>query len=189
MDSNTWIEKWDSTSHYNKKEKMFNIVDEYVKTPPNNILDIGCGLAFESEMFQKKYNCNLYLLDGDFENTQDRNRKVNYGDTETMAFYSKVNDLKESWNSRGLNYNFIDANTPILDTSVTFDLVYSFESCGFHYPLSTYKDFLKKYTNKDTVFIFDIRRKNIKDQINDFNVVDTLNVSKKYDTLCIRFKY
>ena len=183
-----WINKWQSKEHFDKKQSMFNIVDQYIKKTPGSILDIGCGLAFESEMFQKKYNCSLHLLDGDFENTQERNRKVNYGDTETMAFYSKVEDLKKSWDSRGLNYNFVDANDLVLDTNVKFDLVYSFESCGFHYPISTYNKFLKKHTTKETIFIFDIRRKSKTEQLTDFIIVDTINTTKKYDTLVLKFK-
>jgi SAM-dependent methyltransferase len=183
-----WINAWQSDTHLNKKQLMFNIVDDYIKKAPMSILDIGCGLAFESEMFQKKYDCNLYLLDGDFESTQDRSRKVNYANVESMAFYSKIPDLKQSWDKRKLRYNFIDANTLDLDDDQKFDLVYSFESCGFHYPIATYKNFLKKHTDENTVFIFDIRRKTSKEQLKECIILDKLYTSKKYDTYSLKFK-
>ena len=50
-------------------------------------------IRVESEHFQKKYNSQLYLLDGDFEDTINRTRKVNYGTADSMAFYSKIEDL------------------------------------------------------------------------------------------------
>jgi SAM-dependent methyltransferase len=184
-----WLDRWEKEAHLEKKNLMFNIVDSYLKVPPKNILDIGCGLAFESEMFQKKYNSNLYLLDGDFESTQSRKRKVRYGSSETMAFYSKIEDLQQSWQSRGIKYNFLDANNIILDKSVKFDLIYSFESCGFHYPISTYKDFLKDHIDSNTTFIFDIRKKSLKDQEKDFTIVESLYSNKKYETLSVKLVY
>ena len=183
-----WLNIWKSKEHIDKKHSMFTIVDQYIKKPPTCILDIGCGLAVESEMFQKKYNCDLYLLDGDFDSTSSRARKVNYGTVESMAFYSKINDLKESWNDRGLSYTFIDANNLNITTNVKFDVVYSFESCGFHYPITTYKDFLKKYTTDSTIFVFDIRRKSMEEQLKDFIILDNINITKKCDTLVLKFK-
>ena len=188
MSDNIWLERWGKNTHLEKKKKMFSVVDAYLKSPPKNILDIGCGLAFESEMFQQKYDCELYLLDGDFDSTQDRNRKVNYGGSDTMAFYSKIPDLKKSWDQRGMRYEFVDASTLDVKQDTVFDLVYSFESCGFHYPVSTYIDFLKKHTDETTVFIFDIRNKTIENQKKYFDIVENLHVGHKCNTLSIKFK-
>jgi len=105
---NSWINKvWQSKIHTDKKLLMFNKIDEYVKHSPSSILDIGCGLATESSKFQKKYNCDLYLLDGDFHSTADRLRNVNYGSSPTMTFYSKIDDLKKAWDSDNLRYNLL----------------------------------------------------------------------------------
>ena len=41
------------------------MLEQYLPRPPKRILDIGCGYAHISDMFQKKYGTELYLLDGD----------------------------------------------------------------------------------------------------------------------------
>lgn len=180
-----WLDKWEAEHHTDKKQQMFNIVNSHLTQPPKRILDIGCGLAVESELFQKEYGCELYLLDGDFESTVDRNRTVNYGNADSMAFYSRVADLKESWDTRNLKYTFLDANNLVLDESVKFDLVYSFESCGFHYPVETYKSFLQKHTTSNSILIFDVRKKTLTEQRQTFSTVNELYDSKKYKTLSI----
>ena len=188
MEEKAWITQWATKDHIDKKELMFSIVDQYLKSPPKCILDIGCGLAVESERFQKKYNSQLYLVDGDFEDTINRARKVNYGTVDSMAFYSKIEDLQKSWNSRNLNYTFINPNNMYINEDIKFDLIYSFESCGFHYPITTYKDFLKKHIDESTILIFDVRRKASKEQLEAFDIIDNINITKKYDTLILKFK-
>ena len=75
-----------------------------------------------------------------------------------------------------------------INEDIKFDLIYSFESCGFHYPITTYKDFLKRHIDKSTVLIFDVRRKASKEQLEDFDIIDNINITKKYDTLVLKFK-
>lgn len=187
LSNNKWINSWYSKEHQDKKIKMFEIVDSNIKIVPKNILDIGCGLAFESEMFQKKYNSNLYLLDGDFDSSSN-SRDTNYGTVTSMKFYSKIDDLKKSWNNRNLQYNFIDANNIVISKDVKFDLIYSFESCGFHYPVNTYAELIKQHIHKDTILIFDIRTKNYEDQIKYFDELEVIHKDKKFKTIRLRFK-
>jgi SAM-dependent methyltransferase len=186
--NNKWLASWTTKEHQDKKKMMFNIVDSNINFSPKNILDIGCGLAIESEMFQLKYNSNLYLLDGDFDTTSNRSRDTNYGTSDSMAFYSKIDDLKKSWNSRNLQYNFIDANNINIPSSVKFDLIYSFESCGFHYPVNTYAELIKKHSHKDTVLIFDIRIKTYAENKQYFNELKILHTDKKFKTVSLGFK-
>jgi SAM-dependent methyltransferase len=172
--SKRWIDgDWKTESYFDAKVKSFNLVDEFLKSPPKNILDIGCGLAFESEMLQKKYNSDLYLLDGDFETTKDRERDRKFGDSESLRFYTKLDDLRQSFDSRNLRYTLVDANDIKIESDVVFDLVYSNVSCGYHYPLTTYLELLKAHTNKDSLLIFDIHSAYLQDQIKDhFEVVE-----------------
>lgn len=185
---NKWLTAWDSKEHQAKKKMMFDIVDSSINIVPKNILDIGCGLALESEMFQQKYKSNLYLLDGDFNSTSNRTRDTNYGSDKSMAFYSKIEDLKQSWNRRKLKFEFVDANNINIDKNVKFDLIYSFESCGFHYPANTYADLIKKHSHKNTLIIFDIRNKTYSEQLRSFEVIDIIHKDKKFTTLSLRFK-
>jgi len=82
-----WLHFWKTSSDY-KLEKLnsFNIVNHYLKNPPTSILDIGCGLAFESRMFNKKYGSQLWLLDGDVKDNPAESREIRFGDASTWRF-------------------------------------------------------------------------------------------------------
>jgi len=188
---NKWIDgDWKTNDYLSVKTESFELIDSFLTQPPKQVLDIGCGLAFESELLQKKYRSNLYLLDGDFETTKDRGRDTKYGDANTLRFYSQVNDLLRSFDQRSLQYSFVDANNINLDENIKFDLVYSNISCGYHYPLSTYADLLKKHTTKDTIMLFDIHTRYLEDQLGDlFEVVNHRSMLGKKILKCqIKFK-
>jgi len=172
---NRWINsEWQTDEYKKNKTISFELLDSFLTTPPTNILDIGCGLAFESEMFQSKYNSNLYLLDGDFESSISASRDRKYGTADSMAFYTKIDSLKNSFVQRKLKYNFVDANNVQLPLDLKFDLVYSNVSCGYHYPLTTYLELLKMHTTKNSVLIFDINSSRLEEQITDiFTVVES----------------
>jgi SAM-dependent methyltransferase len=175
MNEKTWMNGvWQSDEYETVKKISFDLLDSFLLSTPKTVLDIGCGLAFESELFQNKYNCDLYLLDGDFESSKNASRDRKYGEVESMAFYSKIPDLINSFNKRNLRYNFVDANNISLQEKLKFDLIYSNVSCGFHYPLSTYYDLLKKHSNENSVMIFDINSRYLTEQLEDlFEVVES----------------
>jgi SAM-dependent methyltransferase len=167
------------------------MLERYLPSPPKRILDIGCGYAHISDMFQKKYGTDLYLLDGDVSNnTAQANRAAKYGVTEDFMFYVSADDLKKEWDRKGMRYTFLDAKHPDIPNDVEFDLVYSWISCGFHYPVSTYKKLIQKHTTAQSTIIMDFRRKSLIEQMKDFDIVQRLDgdtVRKKYK-LHIKFK-
>jgi SAM-dependent methyltransferase len=169
-----WLKDvWQGDDYKKSKQISFSLLDSFLTTAPKNILDIGCGLAFESEMFQKKYNSNLYLLDGDFQTTIDIQRDRKYDSVKPLAFYSKINDLKDSFDARKLKYTFIDANNINLPDGLIFDFVYSNVSCGYHYPLSTYIELLKSHTDEHSIMVFDIHSRFLAEQLEStFDVLD-----------------
>ena len=185
--SNKWLTVWNDKEYIELKKNNFSILENYIKTPPKNILDIGCGLAFESEQFQKKYNSDLWLLDSDFENTEDRSRDILYGKADTFKFYSNVNDLKSSYDQRNMSYTFVDANDINIDSNIKFDLIYSILSCGFHYPAVTYKKLIQQHSHKNTVVLMDIRKKLLHQQENDFKLINVVHNAKKHLTCQIQF--
>jgi SAM-dependent methyltransferase len=165
---------WVTPDYIKACENIFNIVDSYLTRPPEQILDIGCGFAYVSELFQKKYNCKLYLLDGDVSTTTEATRIGKFGETSDFKFYLPIEKLQNHWDSKNIKYNFIDANNIKIPNDVQFDLVYSWISCGYHYPLSTYKELIKTHTNKNSTIIMDFRRKSLASQIQDLNIVSRL---------------
>ena len=193
VDTEYYLRHWNAPAYVKDTETVFELTDQYLKTPPKRILDIGCGYANVSNLFQKKYGCELYLLDGDFaDNNPNADRKAKYGPAEDFLFYSPISKLKEQWDSQGMTYTFVDANNIQIDPDVKFDLVYSWISCGFHYPVNTYKELILKHTTQDAVIIMDFRRKLIahEQELAGFDVVHRLegtDISKK-NKLHIQFR-
>ena len=181
---NYWHSKWIKDNYVESKKEKYKTIKNFLKKSPNNILDIGCGFAWESYFFQKNHDIKLWLLDGDFETTSDNGRTIKYGPVESMAFYSKIEDLKKSWDQREMTYNFLDANNLNLSPDIKFDLIYSGLSCGFHYPANTYKDFILKHCHNDTKIIFDLRHGQNHQNV---NVINTIGRYKKHDTVQIEF--
>jgi hypothetical protein len=185
----TWLKTWNTVEYNNHKLKTFNLIDNYIKKSPIRILDIGCGWAFESEMFQKKYNCNLYLLDGDYySNTENQVRHGFWGPAENMKFYTNVNYLIKSFEERNLKYTFLNVNNLTLDKKINFDLIYSFLSCGFHYPANTYKDFILNHSNEKSIIIMDIWKESIDEQLKDFEVIKIIDEGINNYTAHLKFR-
>ena len=188
---NKWLEWWNAPWHTKDRIERFETLDRYLTTPPKRILDIGCGLARESEYFQKKYGTELYLLDGDFNTTKDKPRDNFWGSAESFKFYSPVAELKKSFHEREMSYTWVDAENPYIDENIKFDLIYSFLSCGFHYPAITYKELIKKHSNEDTIVIIDCRNDTFEQQSKDFEIVDIISKTNHYidyKRIQIRFK-
>jgi SAM-dependent methyltransferase len=167
-------DKWQSPEYVQGIENCFNIVDKYLTQPPKYILDIGCGFAGVSEMFQKKYGTELWLLEGDVDTTSSNTRKAKYGEVSDFKFYLPLDTLHDYWNSRELKYNFVDANNIQLNKDIKFDLVYSRLSCGYHYPVAAYKKLILDHTNPESKIIMDFRRKSISAQQSDIEIINYL---------------
>jgi len=188
MNKTYWLDLWADNEYVKLKENNFKILDKFLKDPPKNILDIGCGLAFESERFQKKYNTDLWLLDSDTSYTENRPRSTGIGEVDTFRFYNTLDNLKKSYNERNLQYTFVDANKIDIDENVKFDVIYSILSCGFHYPAITYKNLINKHSHENTKVILDIRKKSWPVQKNDFKTFDIIHTGLKHYTCQITFK-
>jgi len=185
----SWIgrykESWSNPWYKDSQHKQFELVDRYLKIPPKRLLDIGAGYAYISQLFQEKYGTELYLLDGDFDGNLKRHNK--YGNSDSMSFYGQLKDLRSHYDSQKLNYVQVDANNIDLTTDIKFDFICSWLSCGFHYPVNTYKDLIKKHSNDDTVTIMDIRRKTLPNQSKDFNVINIISENHKYSKVHFNF--
>lgn len=192
-----WInEEWFTPEYQLLKRENFDKLDRYLESPPMRILDIGCGLAWESRLFAGKYDSELYLLDGDFDdNSQDGSILVQarYStDPKRFAFYYKLDFLAQELDKLGtINYKLIDCNKIEIDESIKFDLITSWVSCGFHYPVNTYRDLISRHSHDRTAIVMDLRiPAKTRDPILDdgVEIVDIVNKRSKYVTAHIRFK-
>lgn len=183
-----WLNSWNKPWHTEDRLKRFNLIDSYISTPPKRILDIGCGLARESEYFQKKYGTELFLLDGDFKSTENKPRDNQWGTAESFRFYSPVKELKKSYFERQMSYTFVHAENPQIPSNTKFDLIYSLFSCGFHYPAITYKNLIERHSTDKTKIIIDCRFDTLDFQKTHFHILDTIESYDHYCQICIKFK-
>lgn len=173
----SWLERWQEPWFDNSRLDNFKSINDYINFQPKNLLDIGCGLAHEAEHFQKEYNSNIYLIDGDVRVTENNNRDINYGPVNDFRFYNKIEDLEKSYQERGLKYKFFDCNNinPIYTFDTDFDLIFSNLSCGFHYPASTYKDLILNNSTENTVMIMDFQKKYFHQQEKDIEIINVVH--------------
>lgn len=159
----TWLSgEWSTLKYQEAKKLNFDLLDAELENPPNSILDIGCGLAWESRMFNDKYGTELWLLDGDasFNASKPSSAsEVNYhSSADDFLFYHQLSWLKEQLDAKETkNYNLIDINNISIPKDKKFDLITSWLSCGFHYPASTYKDLILQHSHENTRIFLDIR--------------------------------
>ena len=126
------------------------------------ILDIGCGLAWESRLFNEKYNSELWLLDGDAKNNDTKSPKANTGKyhatIDDFLFYHPLDNLDIELKKLGTtNYHLVDCNNINIPEDVKFDLITSWVSCGFHYPVNIYKELILKHSHPGTRIVMDLR--------------------------------
>lgn len=154
---------WSSDGYQAKKQVGFDALDAYLKVPPVRILDIGCGLAWESRLFNAKYNTEIWLMDGDVESNKNKHpEKANHGkwhnNPDTLLFYHGLDFLDQQLKQANVtNYHLVDVNNINIPGDVKFDVITSWLSCGFHYPVSTYKDLILKHSHENTVIAMDLR--------------------------------
>lgn len=189
-----WInDEWFTDEYQIEKKQNFEILDTYLDGKPAHILDIGCGLAWESRMFNEKYGTELYLLDGDYDDnpTDQQLVQARYSNNASQfAFYYKLDFLRNKLDELGTkNYRLVDSNNINIDKDIKFDLITSWVSCGFHYPVNTYKDLILKHSHVDTRVVMDLRLiPKTKDPMLEENIeiIKVINRRRKYITAEIK---
>lgn len=192
-----WInEEWFSAEYQAHKQENFELLDQYLDSSPKRILDIGCGLAWESRLFEQRHGSELWLLDGDYDdNDHDPSRtqmQARYCENaKDFAFYYRLDFLRselDKLNTR--NYHLVDCNNIQIQDNTKFDLITSWVSCGFHYPVSTYRTLIEKHSDEHTVVVMDLRiPAKVPQPIVEpgVEIVATLQRRHKYATCHVRF--
>ncbi|AUF82372.1 putative methyltransferase [Tetraselmis virus 1] len=159
-ETDPYIKLWLSQHYIKTKEDLAYRIDAMLFIPnghvPQTMLDIGCGLAYEAEYFQRKYGTRLWLLEGDrLQNTASQTRTDYYGTTESYMFFNDIQKLINCYQVRDLQYTLLSQNC---DESKLpcFDLITSIDACGMHFPVSTYYRFFKKHTNPNSKVILEL---------------------------------
>ena len=126
--------------------------------PPQNIADIGCGYALFDLFLAQDYDCKLNLID--LESNENRH----FGFESEGAAYSSLASAKKLLTDNGISARRIKTLNPekdAVDKLKKLDYAFSFISCGFHYPWTTYRDFFLNSVDATGRIIIDIRAKTL----------------------------
>lgn len=149
-------------THYKNPIKEFikNIEKEYIEMCKHlpkqveSILDIGCGLGAIDILLSKRYNQpELFLMDN-----SEINKKIYYGFKKKGACYNSFEETEKLMKVNYIkNYNLIDIKGQRLPVFEKMDLVISLLSCGYHYPVTEYLDYINTILSGTGALVIDVR--------------------------------
>ena len=127
---------------------------------PNYIADIGCGYALFDLFLAQEYDSKLALID------LETNENRHFGFKDSGAAYSSLANTATFLKANGVKKSKLKTYNPEKDDLSEIkklDYAFSFISCGYHYPLSTYDEFFRKNVAKKGKIIVDIRSHTLAD--------------------------
>lgn len=152
----TLLKNIDDIQSYTKlSEVEYETIKDEINLP-KIILDLGCGLGRMSIYLNYRLKDeNIKFVLGDFDEiTTD----VRYGWNPGKIYYNKLKLKKKFCNLNNLfNIKLFDLKTKNLSELENIDIVISFFSVGFHYPIENYMSDLLRITTDDCIMIFGIR--------------------------------
>ena len=140
----------------------YNIIRMYLPETCDSVLDIGCGIGGIDIMLYNHYKEKPFLNMYDYAETSD---KIYYGYWETAAVYNSLEATADFLKLNGVDrkdFETYDAHGAFIEQD--YDIIISLIAMGFHFPVETYLQQIKKCNPK--VVILDIRK--------DTNQIDLL---------------
>jgi SAM-dependent methyltransferase len=126
------------------------------KLAPKRVADIGCGYAFFDLFVARDLKSHVVLID------LESNELRHFGFKSEGAAYSSLARAKELLRANGVAARRITTLNPSKrapERVKPVDLVVSFLSCGFHYPVDSYLPFIEKALVPGGAGIFDLRER------------------------------
>ena len=136
----------------------YSVIEPYLPREARVVADVGCGVGGLDVFLSRHYGgkAELYLVDR--TEVQDR---IYYGFKPHGAFYNSLSAAKSLLVQNGVEeprIHLIDARVEDLSTIRNVDLCISLLSWGFHYPVDTYSETVKKFMKKGGVLILDVKK-------------------------------
>lgn len=159
----------------------------------DKICDIGGGAGRKAKIIADKFNSEVWIIEGSTENNhlKENHRKAKWNvSAKNFSYYWLTDNLIEK--QKGIfgqtKHTLVDADNLDIAESIKFDLISSFLSCGFHYPLNTYYDFIRKHRHEKTKYLFDLRVRNNRPYLPaEVKIKDTLYECYKFHTCELEF--
>jgi SAM-dependent methyltransferase len=166
-------------SYLNDMEKEYLMLKDRLPHTATQILDIGCGLAGIDIYLHRHFpESKIFLLD-----KTGQSKNLHYGLESEASFYNSLRLAHELIERKGVPAECvveIDIDKDKFPQE-KFDLIISLLSWGFHYPVSTYLDEVKRSLAPGGMLIIDVRKSSDGEEIlrKNFSKVDTLAFGDK----------
>ncbi len=131
-----------------------SLADTLKSFAPKRIADIGCGYAFFDLFAARDLEAKVLLID------HEVNEHRHFGFQAEGAAYSSLVVARKLLEDNAVESSAIETLNPRdqpPEEAAPVDLVVSFLSCGFHYPVDSYLPFIDKVLVSGGVAIFDLR--------------------------------
>ena len=154
----------DYLEHDERIQYQIQQVIEHAPGAFDRILDIGCGPAEHAREFQKRFGSELWLIEGNRSRNAAKNETALKSkwrpSADDFLYYHDLEELRIKLTNFGTQrFHLIDCeHTEAIPADVKFDLICSWKSCGFHYPLNTYRALIERHGHPGTRIVMDLRR-------------------------------
>lgn len=128
---------------------------------PKRIADIGCGYGIFDLFAARSLGAEVLLID------LEENERRHFGFKPEGAAYSSLARARQLLEANGVSAEKIETLNPreaAPEEAGPVDLVVSFLSCGFHYPVDLYLPFLDRALRPGGAAIFDLRERTAEEQ-------------------------
>jgi hypothetical protein len=146
--------------YVNGINKQYRQYKNYLPSSCKSVLSIGCGLAVPDlplyEHYDQSDDIKFYL----FDRTQ-LDEKILHGYNQQSSFFNDLDLAKEIFVDYGVkeeNIFLVHANNKNLKKLSKMDIITSFLSWGFHFPINVYLENIIELMHKNTILIIDIRK-------------------------------
>lgn len=155
------------TDYLPHEQRIAHQIQQVIAHAPgsfNTILDIGCGPAEHAREFQQRFGSELWLVEGNNANNANKLKSAAKSKWRSSAddflYYHDLEHLRARLDNLGTQrYHLIDCErTQDIPADVKFDLICSWKSCGYHYPLNTYRDLISRHSHPGTCIVMDLRK-------------------------------
>ena len=144
---------------------------------PKSVIDIGCGQAIPALFLQRDFKPRFTLVD--IEQTDDQYHAW----ADSGSGYASLADAKALLHDNGAARTKVKTINPRQKPDMLIgakaDLLTSFYSCGFHYPVDEYSDLMTQVVKDGGLVLLDLRKRYFKrrpDALNDILKVGEMTV-------------
>lgn len=152
--------KIDKNNYLRISESEYFLFKEYLDHP-KKILELGCGLGRMSIYLDNilPYLYDRYFILADSTNDeQDKKHRIGWQQNGGV-FYNDMRLTESFCKEHGLiRFELLDLKKDSLKRLSDIDLVMSFLSVGYHYPIELYMETLLNITTDNCIMVFGVRR-------------------------------